>query len=354
MDKQTYIYALPRYWEKPLSKKIAKIRALQAEASGNLACVAMITDFHWRENAKNSVPLLERVLAECAIPYFFNAGDIVSGAGTCTAEFLWEEIRACKRLFYPLEQKCLYVEGNHDRAYCTFEPPAYYVENLPKKAFNEQYFSSLEAYPNRQFGDGGYYYADDFASKVRYIVLNGQDVPSDEIDERGYAKYNAMLHFGFLQKQIEWFAHVALQVPSREWSVIACSHASPSGVKVEKEYYNYSLMTGVLNAFQKGNVYQGETVLENPLFNAKISVDFTNKGGNVIAWLGGHTHKDAINVEDGIVCINTAADTAYISLYPDRMGTTEEQAIDVFVIDTKKRKGDIVRIGKGEDRVFTY
>ena len=351
---KSYQYPLPSYWEKFLTNKIRKIQRLQEEAGESCACVAMLTDFHWRENAKNSVALLERILKECDIPYFFNAGDVVSGAGTCTAEFLREEIRGCKRLFLPLEEKCLYAEGNHDRAYCTFEPPAYYVENLPKTEFDKLYFSSLNKYPNRQFGAGGYYYADDVTNKVRYIVLNGQDVPNDEIDERGYAKYNAMLCFGFLQKQIEWFANVALVMPSPNWSVIVCSHASPNGVKVEERSYNYSLMTGVLKAFQGGTTFKSETVQENPLFNARISVDFTGKGGNVIAWLGGHTHKDAIAVENGIVCVDTTTDSAFVSLYPEKAGTTAEQAFDVFVINRNKRKGKIIRIGVGEDREFVY
>ena len=148
-------YTLPIYWEKHLKEKIQTIRRLQATAGENCACVAMITDFHWSVNIKTSVALLERVLMECNIPYFFNAGDIVSGAGICTAEFLIDEIQSCQKLFLPIEEKCLYAEGNHDRAYSTFEPPAYYQENLPKSQFEHLYFSPMKKYSDRKFGDGG-------------------------------------------------------------------------------------------------------------------------------------------------------------------------------------------------------
>ena len=347
-------YKIPIYWEKHLEEKIRRIQDLQAIAGEYCACVAMLTDFHLRENVKNSVALLERILTECNIPYFLNAGDIVSGAGLCTAEFLIEEIQTCQKLFLSIQEKCLYVEGNHDRAYSTFEPPAYYQENLPKQQFNRLYFSPMKKYPNRKFGDGGYYYTDDATRKMRYIVLNSQDVPNEEKTAEGYAKYNVMRHFGFLQKQIEWFAHVALAVPDSEWNVVVCSHATPVGAEKEQTVYNYDLILGVIDAFKKHALYQAKNEYGNPLFNASVAVDFTNRGGNFVAWLGGHRHKDDINEIGGVVCVDTTTDAAYVGANPDKIGSIKEQAFDVLTIDTKKRRAYMTRIGTGLDREFSY
>ena len=346
---------LPAYWEEYLQEKINKVRAWKKLAGEGGFCVAMITDFHWQENEKYSIPMLERVLRECDIPYFFQAGDVVSGAGICTKESILEELEGYKKAFALFGKKCLCAEGNHDRAYSTFEPPAYYAQNIPKAEFEEVYFSQIRQDENKIYAEGGYYYVDDVTKKVRYIVLNSQDVPSDETDERGYAKYNAMRHYGFLQKQIEWFAHIALAVPSAEWNVLVCSHASPNGAKLlEKCHYNYSLMTNILRAFQKGETYEGRTQYDNALFSAHICVDFTGKGGNVAAWLGGHIHRDESGMENGVLCIDTTTDAAFAGRHSQKKGTINEQAFDVFVFDSKQRKCNAVRFGAGEDREFSY
>ena len=349
MEKQL----LPCYWEEHLKEKIAQIQTIKKQAGQNCLCVAMITDFHWRENEKYSIPMLERILTECEIPYFFQAGDMISGEGLCPKEKIFGEIAAYQKAFSAIEHKCLCVEGNHDRAYSTFPPPAYYVENIPKSEFDEIYFKTIRQRANA-YGEGGYYYVDDDKRKVRYIVLNSHDVPSDEKDSNGYAKYNAMRHYGFLQRQMEWFAFDALNVPSKSWTVIVCSHMSPSAARYENKAYNYQIMTKLLRAFQNGAFYEGSEKHNNPLFDAQISVDYTGKGGAVAAWLGGHIHKDDMSIVDGIVCVDTKTDAAFLSSYPEKRGTINEQAFDVFVFDLGNKTCQIVRIGAGEERAFSY
>ncbi len=349
---------IPSYWDEHLREKIERIHNRQISAGKSGTSVALITDMHWAENEKHSGALMEKVLFECGIPYFFNAGDLISGKGICTPQELLQDIIEYREQFKDIEHKCLMVEGNHDSAHSTFEPPAYYVENLPEKTFNEYYFRPYTQYKDRVFSDEiSYYYADDTVHKVRYIVLNCQNVPNDEKTEKGYAKYNRMLHFGFLQKQINWFANVALAVPDSTWSVVVCSHATYYGALEEDHAfnYNYDLMMNVINAFKKHTSYTGKTQHENPLFNAEISVDFTGKGGNFVAWLGGHRHDDHINVLDGITLVDVATDASYENYKKlGKRGKIEEHAFDVFTIDTKLHKVYVTRIGGGEDREFDY
>ena len=115
----------------------------------------------------------------------------------------------------------------------------------------------------------------------------------------------------FLQKQLEWFANITLNIPNDEWSVAVCSHANSLGLSHEERMYNYTVMECVLSAFYRRGVYDGEEKHENPLFNVKISVDYTKKGGTVIAWLGGHDHVDGCAVKNGIALVETETDAMY-------------------------------------------
>ena len=83
-------------------------------------------------------------------------------------------------------------------------------------------------------------------------------------------------------------------------------------------------------------------------------VDFTGKGGNVAAWLGGHIHRDESGMENGVLCIDTTTDAAFAGRHSQKKGTINEQAFDVFVFDSKQRKCNAVRFGAGEDREFSY
>jgi hypothetical protein len=195
---------------------------------------------------------------------------------------------------------------------------------------------------------------------VRFIALNSQDTPHDLSDENGKIIYNSMLHFGFLQEQLNWLANVALDVPDKDWSVVICSHACPMyncNVWAKEKHYNYSLATGILNAFRKHTSFQAKCEYELPEFNAEVNVDFTGKGGNVIVWLGGHTHRDRLKEVDGIMCMEIDTDSmqsAGRSTY-DRVERSERtNAIDVLTICPNEKKVYVTRIGAGPDREFTY
>ena len=350
---------IPSYWEKHLQEKIQTIHNHQIASGTKSASVALITDMHWNQNEYHSGAMLEKIMFECGIPYFFNAGDLVSGQGVCPPEMLFDEMLDYRYHFASIEHKCLMAEGNHDAAYSTFEGHGY-VENVSKELFHEYYFRPYTQYKDRVFGeDMSYCYADDTVRKIRYIVLNSHDTPSDEKTEEGFAKYNTMRYFGFLQKQIDWFANVALNVPDKTWSVVVCSHATYVGAQNEEHEFNYALMAGVINAFKKHTRFSGKTEYDDPLLNAEISVDFTGKGGNFVAWLGGHVHINRITILDGITYVETASDASYEAyLQTGKRGKIQEHAFSVFTIDPVKHKVYVTRIGKGdgdsEDKEFEY
>ncbi len=348
---------IPEYWEEHLDKKISQIRKIQAKIGVDCASFGLITDIHWVCNAKHSAALMEKVLNDCSIPYFFNAGDTVSGAGLCKMDFLIQDLNAYRESFSAIESKCIMVLGNHDMSYSTFQAPDYYAEQMTAAEIFEYIFRFETMYPNRFFSkEGSYYYVDDSHTKMRYVVLNNHDVPSEEIGPDGKPLYNKFRIFSMRQEQFDWFAHVALDVPSPEWSVVLCSHENPTcHGEVPK---NYPLLLQIINAFKRHEKFEGSMEFpERDYLNVKVSVDYTGRGGDFIAWLCGHWHLDQMLVENGVTCLSTVNDSMGAqdgNRTPHVKGTDTEHSFDIFTVDKKAHTVYVTRVGLGEDRQFTY
>lgn len=349
---------IPEYWKAHLQEKIEKILALQSELGENGVSFAMITDIHWSHNAHHSAALLESVLTACDVPYYFNGGDVACFCPFGTKEHLKGEFDGYKRAFAAIESKCLMTLGNHDGVYSALAEYEY-SQNISKAEVVENGFAFLKKYPSRMFGeDGTYYFVDDAKRKMRYIVLNTHDVPSNETDELGRAIYNTFRMFCIREKQLKWLAERALDVPSREWSVVLCSHENATA-KPHHKTKNHNLILGIINAFRRGKKFEGKTVFQDePYLNAEISADYTGKGGVFIAWVAGHVHEDKLVDEDGVISISTGNDSygsAAGFLPPHVENTITEHTFDVFTIDKSRRKVYVTRIGGvGQDREFCY
>ncbi len=347
---------IPVYWEEYLKKKTDKIRKNQELAGENGFSFAFITDIHWGPNNKFSAALVKRVMDECNLSYCVNGGDTVSGAGLCPAELIIGELKECFDCFSEIEPKLLTALGNHDPAYSTFDAPEFYVENLTTEQIYESIFRYEEKYPDRVMGPGKtYFYADDKAHKVRIVVLNTFDVPSDETLPDGRAKYNKMRLFGYRKEQLDWFANVALDVPGKDWTIILATHIAPSCT--DEPCRNDDVILGIIDAFRKGEKFEISSECDNPLYNVEIKADYTNKGGSFALWVSGHIHEDSQLVVNDTLCLSVISDWnhQHEKLPMQRCdGTTNEHAFDVFTIDVENHKIYATRIGAGEDRIYEY
>jgi len=346
---------IPKYWEEHLCDKIQKIHENQVEAGNKGMSFALITDIHWGPNKKHSAHLLERVMDACAIPYVFNGGDTVSGAGLCPTSALFDELQNYSEMFKGLESRMLMAQGNHDPSYSLFEAPRYYVQNITHNEIHEYMFRYEMKYPDRVISDdGSYFYVDQSYYKMRLVVLNCFDVPSDETNEDGSAKYNKMGMVGFRQEQLDWIANTALNVPSKDWTVVFCSHINAAGGGIA---YNGDVVLGLIDAFRNGQKFEASTKYEISGYNANVSADFTGRGGEFAVWVCGHTHYDNSVVKNSTLCTATISDWHHQSArlaFERREGTITEQAFDVFTIDPVKHKIKVTRVGAGEDREFDY
>lgn len=345
---------IAEYSKKMLEEKIIKIHQLQADAGSESSSFGAITDIHWGQNQKHSAAMMEEILSRCAIPYYVNLGDVVTGFGLCDKESLFEDLDYCKRAFKNIESKCLMVEGNHDVGYSTLGVPHYYAENISDDEIYEHMFRFVEQYPNRHFGGANYYFADDTAHKMRYVVLACHDVPSEEVTESGLPVYQKFKTSAIRQQQMEWLANVALDVPDSDWTVTLFSHEA---LIRGWEMRGSEIITGILNAFKNHTKFEGKTNIGEPGFEVEISVDYTGRGGNFTAWICGHFHDSCVEVHDGINCISVINDSSsrpQHQPYERKIGTLSEHAFDIFTVDKKKRKIFITRIGAGVDREVEY
>ncbi|MGN1029310.1 MAG: metallophosphoesterase family protein [Bacilli bacterium] len=345
---------VPGYWRKHISDKIKVISDLQSVAGVNEVSFGMITDMHIGDNSGNSGILLEKVMKECNITYFINGGDYVSGAGIVSKENIIEDIRNCYKTFSRIIDRQLIAFGNHDASYGVNNNYDSQLSNgeIYNYIFREnQRRSDIVSSPN-----GTYYYADDKINKIRYIILNSQDVPTVN-NQNGTVKpeNNAMGNYVIRQEQFSWLIESALQTPNDTWSIVVCTHISPR----HNVFVNADILMKTLDAYKYKKAYSGTSVAGTRAdLQVSVNCDFTGKGGNVVAVISGHMHEDKINTAHNtdIQLIETLNDSMNVwDKSPVKTkGTTTEQAFDIFTINKITRTVNITRIGAGENRQFTY
>ena len=350
---------IPNYWLNHINKKIDCIRKIQLSCKGGFTSFALITDIHWRYNIKNSAPILEKVLLDCNIPYYFNAGDIVSGVRSHLKEDIINDLQEFKKAFSETESKCLIAFGNHDASYSLPNSNAYYDMQLSTTEIYKNLLSFGDKYQQRVYGgDKSYYYVDNYIDKIRYVILCNHDLPTNELDDNGKPIYSKMRTYTMLSDQINWFAFVALNLPCKDWSVILCSHETAISKDFNELSPNYPILLNIINAFKNSEKFVGSMSFnDTPYLNVSVNVDYTKGGGNFIGWVGGHMHTDEMITVNGITSVTTFTDSSGGqdgNVTPHIPNTDKEQSFDVFTVDKLNRKVYITRIGLGKDREFNY
>ena len=348
---------IPEYWKTELATKIARIKEKQLEA--NTFSVAFITDIHYPTNYMQSPKLLAEVIKRCDIPYFYNGGDEVNQAST-RAESLARH-RAVMNAFKDVGiiDRMLMCIGNHDDN--TQGSAGNIPENIalrPEMVYSEMVRHGETSYMIKSSANKLYSYADNEAQKVRFIALNGHDAVF-KVDKNNNVVDSGYMTASYRQEQIDWLINVALDLPDDSWSVVIGSHASGMTNDFWGNAKNKDIVIGILNAFNNKTTFSKSNTHADPDYNVSVDVDFTNSGGEVICWIGGHMHEDRIGVVPGttIPAIDVESDSyqepSAVSV-PKVKGTTTEQAFDIFTFNKDTRTCYITRIGAGADRQFNY
>lgn len=390
---------IPTYWKAHLDSKIATVKSLQDQYGKDCFSYIIITDIHWESNlGKLSVLLAKKVAESCGIKYILILGDIQTRHGAnhelAYIENEWVEIEA---FLSPIRDRLLITQGNHDGSYDiidinndgvadditgdgTVNSADKNVYNLTPQQLYNRIFRKVSNIDNVHFSsDGTGYYVDDTGRKVRYIMLNTH-VNKYETNANGSMKYNNMQNFRFGQAQYDMVIEALETIPSDDWYVVPCSHVpldrtgeyiyfggevDGNGALLDTSVADCTVMQKLLNAYKTKSSYSGSFTGTQGGFDAvSVNVDFANAKGNLVAFHGGHCHKDvaypptynwngAEKSEFYIVttrcdgrCENDSA------LMEERVaGTTTEQSFDVF---TLVKGGNLYRtkIGAGDDETI--
>lgn len=347
---------LPNYWIDHLDDKIERINHLEQQGP-SMHSFAFITDMHMPTNEMHSFALLKEIIEQTGVNLIINGGDAVSNNAETTKQEAIQQIREMLQGFGKHTKIMMNTMANHDDNTITKQ----WKESLDEEILYSELFQYMG--DHSVYGESGkYHYRDNPAQQTRYIILDSIDIPYKQAGDD--LVYRGQWDYAFRQEQLDWFAHVALNTPSAEWSVIVVSHIQPyeEGVLgIDFPIINAELARGILAAYRDQTVFDGESQADvHEDFQASVSVDYTqeNSGGNVIAWLAGHVHYDnLVKMPEGIHLITSLCDTntSWTEQAPRRIsGTASEHAFDIATVDRKNRKLYLTRVGAGADRVIDY
>lgn len=316
-DSQYYI---PYYYDTYMPGKVEEIEEACAFSSG--VVFPFITDVHLQVNAKQSGKLLKYLDEHTnAVPFVLFGGDVPQATGTEEST-----LAAARQWTNYMTQwgknKTLQVHGNHDYM-CNLDGGGSYRADLGVlNYFISKNCDMVEA------PDGVLYYYYDIPNRnVRLIITDDY--------EAGYSGDTwASGTVGYSSTQLNFIKNAILNAPG---DVIVVSHQTSDPTMRN---------------------YQSELAdLQTMLIAAKNKTgDFAAWTGDIIMHLSGHSHDDENHVDNNLLSVSTVCDAAYSSPsgYTRAWNTTNEQAFDVVCIDTANKTINMIRIGAGSNRSFTY
>ena len=335
----SFIGDIPNYYTNYLDDKSISINTKNHEFVNDIQ-FAFFTDLHIGGNSCNSPGILNRISKMTALPLVICGGDIPVNSGT--ESLLYEEAKDWVEFYNSIKIPTLMVHGNHDWqiAEAVSGGTDYNIQSI---AFMNYY--SVGLMKNLEI-DGvygrRYYYYNDSVRKVRYIVIDDFEAFYDHPEWGIRARIT--------QEQADWLVNTALNVPEG-YFVVVVSHA-PSDTEMDSNIpYNVNVLHPILEAYASKTLANFTFVGSDSNGTVTINKDFSNYNGTLVAHICGHNHKDQSYQRNGVWCISTACDAHYSDDGIDRtIGTTSEQVVDIFSIDTVNRLLYATRLGAGSDR----
>lgn len=319
---------VPTFWETAVNSAISKIKALQV--GRNCVTFPFFSDNHTR-NGYAGV-LIRRVMDECRIPYCFFGGDSIDSGYIASEAVMVQQDKNFDATMsvIPNGRFCRAV-GNHDGYWAVSASEKHYYS---REQIYDLFLREEAIAQNKRYGgDGTYYYVDDLSSRVRFIILN-----TNPMRDAG----GAITGSTFDGDQLAWLRDTALHFSETGWAVVFISHQP-----ISNHYH-----ANISNA-------------------AEVRTVVTESGVEVIGWFSGHIHRDriytgvAVNTTDdsqgesmGFTQVVITSDHTSIS-YDDATKHTvanddQSHAIDFAVINRDTKTVNLVRLGIGNDRSYSY
>ena len=352
---------IPDYYEGQsysLAGKIADILDENSQPKESVVQFAFVTDFHANAYAQSfkTRALLNKIFSETHCSMFVNGGDTMNGKLTSDntqvspIDFAKGMQEWSQWLVPDTAALSLMVVGNHDGG-VDYNPstPAridehtlYEVSALGLTAGNVVLDANSKCS----------YYVDDEYHRIRWLVCNvGNTSNVGKWSTAGSGVTGESLSDAIS------FAGQALGSMRDGWTAVVFNHilintwtSGPS--KGAKD------LEDLCDLFKS----RGSASIQSRLFN------FADAEGEIACIIGGHLHIDYDYTTDGgISCIITTTDNrggqCRLNEQTNKLvidatirpnGTADEQAFDVFTIDTVNKTISTVRIGFGVDRSWSY
>ena len=346
---------LPTYIEEEIDNIINKLRDIQ---SRNSISFGFITDIH------NSYALLKKCLLSInkinnkkKIDFLCFGGDYITNNSSTTFENAnnqLENFRECVEKYNSIDNISLL--GNHD------DNSMGIYDNI---ILPDIYCQSLWNYSHKHLdnvGDNMYGYRDDKVNKIRYIFINPLEVPYIK-EDNGTPRYRSQWAYMVSNEQIQWFAK-CLEFTEDDWNTVVLSHI-PLDSRISNDYVkNGDVILDLIKARKNKTSYTKNELRTLSFYDGtdgsytdydiqiNVSANYSNQPNfNFICCIHGHLHKDTLKTIDDIVHIGTINCGNDSNKTPN---TLNETAYDIFVINTKLKKCNVIRYGYGSDREFLY
>lgn len=320
--------AMPAYYEKHLQQKIDSLSPLLIPKSKNQDLVIFFTDYHIEENQGNSVPLIKAITEKLPVETVVFGGDIYNW-GPKPEEAL-EKIKAFRERFAFLGSKLQQITGNHEYNMAGRRDDKKQEYALSDATLGKLFRDQQSAVCPRPSAYGDYW-LDKPEKRIRYFFLG--------------TNRNASVR----DKQYKWLFEELEAVPEG-YSILLFSHVALNLTETKEKFEEgFKDVSEALGALKQG---------ENFTWKDK-KYNFAGKNVDVVGWIAGHVHRDALKTsKKNLKIVTVATDT----LRPNKEGqylhrkanSITEQAFDIILIDKLKHKVELVRIGFGENRSFKY
>ena len=346
-------YNVPSYWESTIKNKEKQIKDIVITATKNNETINMFftsTDNHYPINNYVSSDLMAYLSEKCGISMSICMGDLITD-GTSGHEDGLNRLQDAMKQLKRMSNVLLITQGNHDNN-CGIKDRNGKL-NSERIIYDNEWIlhtsNKLDINNINFYSNGKAFYYDDKLQKIRFISIDSFENKSYTINDGNVDSFNLGQPS---DDQINWIRDVALNNIPNNYSVVSFSHLSLIPIYANNGTSNVNLNLGGMG---------------NSVTITKVFKDFKTNGGEYIGHFSGHVHHDFMNNQAGFYCIQTLNDgthwreasyfagNEFVGDAPKKIAkTTNECAFDVVLVNRNTHKVDLIRIGAGEDREFTY
>ncbi len=341
---------LPAYYDDYLNRLAGRINTLSG-GEGVTDGFYFFTDPHIPHNMCKSGKMIARLVRNTGLKKVFCGGDFPCAFGTkdvidSTVEKYGTQwiapIQAAGGTLYT-------AKGNHDFTVRTSrdEKTGYTYSSEAARDLVMSWDGCRMAVTNAADPTACYYYIDNPAAKIRYLVADSTDRASENPNVPWGVRY------GMHETQLVWLASRAFATLPPGYAVVVIHHipaapvlANPDETKVLAPFRE------LMEAYQN----RGKALLYGKEY------DFAEAKGRILFDLTGHRHADGQTFYRGILHVTIACDAAYGdyckrspfcgTLPQKQSGTVYEQTFDAFHLDPADGLVYATRVGGGQDRLW--